>query len=956
MKRLWTILNLVVFAASLWAQDVPTITIKGNAIEGFTGDALETAGATLRDFETNDSLQTATSIRFHMGYDINHMKLIYQLHFSVPKRPGKYLIEAYAEGYDTVFQLVEIDRLGGRELSRDIPDLVFYRKTNRLNEVSVTATKIKFYSRGDTLVYNADAFNLAEGSMLDALIKQLPGAELRDNGEIYVNGKYVESLLLNGKDFFQGDKRIMLNNLGAYTVKNIEVYNKRSELGMLAGRDMGDEQYVMDVKLKKEYMKGFMGNIEVGAGTADRYLGRLFAMWYTSRSRMALVGNVNNLNDSRTPGESDNWQKTQTPGDFRTKMAPLDYNWTSDDGSAWEFYGNTILSHTRNNDISSRYTTNFLSGSDTYETTFGRAVSHNLDIQTNNNIRWRKSNATYQILQNFLYRNNDSESSRLSGTFQNETKNLTEQLLQQIYSGKTTTFKDIAINTSLSRILNKGSKINADGRFGTFFKIPYSPDIITFQVAGGYEENRYRTFNQYGIYYNREEARTEVSQFIDNRPDNNWNISAEGKYSWGIPNGTISLTANYKHIDTTKDSYLYDLDRLEENGIFGVLPSDYLSAINPEQTYLSHEKWDRFGLSPYTARSGKGKFLYNLSPYISLNRRELHYMQGSQDFKARKNTIDIESSNSWIQYRFASNSSLQLKYERQAKMAPLDRMVDVIDTRDPLNIYIGDSNLKNEVNNDLELRWSYNMFGSKPMKHRRYTLMFLNYNFIQNALTSGYSFNRETGVRTYKIFNVGGNYSLRFRDTFYQAFGPKNQFDLTAFTDINYIKASDMTGDDLSNFRRSAVKTWNLGENIKLSWKIGKQQLTLNGAVTWRDTRGENSGFNNFTALNAQYGISGQFTLPWNFGISTDLNLYTRSGYSEAYLNTTDLVWNARLTYNVKGGHWLLMLDGFDLLHQLTNVTYNVNALGRIETYTNVLPRYVLFHAQYKFSVVPKKK
>lgn len=61
------------------------------------------------------------------------------------------------------------------------------------------ASKVKFYNRGDTLVYNADAFNLAEGSMLDALIQQLPDVELKDNGNIYVNGKYVEELLLNGK-------------------------------------------------------------------------------------------------------------------------------------------------------------------------------------------------------------------------------------------------------------------------------------------------------------------------------------------------------------------------------------------------------------------------------------------------------------------------------------------------------------------------------------------------------------------------------------------------------------------------------------------------------------------------------------------------------------------------------------------------------------------------------------
>lgn len=956
MKRLYSIFSLFAVTLVISAQDVSTLSIKTKAIEGFTGKALETAGATLRNYETNDSLQTATSSRFHTGYDMEHMELVYQLNFNVPKRPAKYLIEAYAEGYDTVYQILEINKYGDRELSRQISDLVFYKKSNRLNEVSVTATKVKFYSRGDTLVYNADAFNLAEGSMLDALIKQLPGVELKENGEIYVNGKYVESLLLNGKDFFKDNKTLMLNNLGAYTVKNIEVYEKRGELGILAGRNMGDEEFVMDVKLKKEYMRGFMGNIEGGVGTANRYLGRLFSMWYTSRSRIALVGNINNLNDSRTPGESDSWQKTQIPGDFRTKMAALDYNWTSDDGNTWDFYGNTSFNHTRNNDISSRYSTNFLQAGDTYETTYGRTLSHNLNLKTKNDFRLRSTNVTFQISQDFQYLNNDSEGSNLSGTFQEETKNLTEQLLSQIYSGETSSFKDIAINTSLSQMLNKGSVINAGGRIGSLIKIPFTPDIFTLVAEGNYKENRYHSFNRYGINYNQEESFSNIYQYIDNRPDKNWEIKGSASYSISYPAGNTTLGFDYKHTDATKDSYLYDLDRLEDAGMFGVLPSNYLNVFNPDQTYLSHETGNRFSVNLYFGSNFNKKFLYNLRPILNYDRRNLKFAQGTQEMQAKRNTFELEFSNTWIQYQFKPYSSIQLKLERKANMAPLDRMVDWTDTRDPLNIYMGNSNLKNEVSNNLELRWDYNSFGKKKMKHRRYTVLYLIYDFTQNALTSGYSFNRESGVRTYKMFNVNGNYYYRISDVFYQAFGSKNQFDVRAVTSATYTRLSDMTADGDLNFKKASVKTWDLNENVTLSWKIGKQQLSLNGNITWRDTRGEKAGFNNFTALNAQYGISGQFTLPWNFGISTDLNFYSRSGYSETYLNTTDLVWNARLTYNIRGGHWLLMLDGFDLLHQLTNVTYNVNALGRVETYTNVLPRYVMFHAQYKFSILPKKK
>ena len=81
---------------------------------------------------------------------------------------------------------------------------------------------MKFYHKGDTVVYNADAFVLAEGSMLDALVRQMPGVEIKKDGRIYHNGQFVENLLLNGKDFFRGNQEVMLENLPSYTVKQVK--------------------------------------------------------------------------------------------------------------------------------------------------------------------------------------------------------------------------------------------------------------------------------------------------------------------------------------------------------------------------------------------------------------------------------------------------------------------------------------------------------------------------------------------------------------------------------------------------------------------------------------------------------------------------------------------------------------------------------------------------------------
>ena len=122
----------------------------------------------------------------------------------------------------------------------------------------MTATKIKFYHKGDTLIYNADAFNLPEGSMLSDLIRQLPGATLNSNGEIFINGRKLDYLLLNGKDFYKGNNRIMLENLPHYTVKQLKVYETSTERSRALGHDVDEKDYVMDVRLKKEYATGYM--------------------------------------------------------------------------------------------------------------------------------------------------------------------------------------------------------------------------------------------------------------------------------------------------------------------------------------------------------------------------------------------------------------------------------------------------------------------------------------------------------------------------------------------------------------------------------------------------------------------------------------------------------------------------------------------------------------------------
>jgi hypothetical protein len=159
-----------------------------------------------------------------------------------------------------------------------------------LNEVLVRGTRIKMVYRNDTIVYDASAFQLPEGSMLDALVRQMPGVELKADGTILVNGEKVDYLTLNGKDFFKGKNKVMLENLPLYAVDKVKVYRKSTEKSEWLGREVEQKDFVMDVHLKREYNEGYMANAEAAVGHGKSkddnghfipYTARLFGLRFT---------------------------------------------------------------------------------------------------------------------------------------------------------------------------------------------------------------------------------------------------------------------------------------------------------------------------------------------------------------------------------------------------------------------------------------------------------------------------------------------------------------------------------------------------------------------------------------------------------------------------------------------------------------------------------------------------
>ena len=247
--------------------------------------------------------------------------------------------------------------------------------------------------------------------------------------------------------------------------------------------------------------------------------------------------------------------------------------------------------------------------------------------------------------------------------------------------------------------------------------------------------------------------------------------------------------------------------------------------------------------------------------------------------------------------------------------------------------------------------WSFQPYG-KPFVNA----LQISYTSIANDLVRGYVYNTQTGVRRFRTYNVDGNYNVTASNNFSVQFGSPKRFTLSSTTNWNFYNYADMIGVDAETPAKTQVGNMTVGEDLDLSYTLGRQTLSAFGSVTHRHTTSERSDFQTINAQHYKYGVRGTFNLPAGFGISSDISFYKRVGYGVRELDTTDAVWNLRLTYVPRGDkHWLFAADGFDLLHKLSNVHYSVNATGRTVSYSNSLPRYFIVTVQYRLSIQPKR-
>ncbi len=934
------------------------IRIKGKILEA-SGLHQPVASATIKVLNAVDSsFVTGTSAGEYMyehyvsGED-NQKLFTGGFTVEVP-RGRKYIFSVSCIGYKTTSINVDISKIGKRIFNYELDPIYLTETSEILDEVVVKASKVKFYNKGDTLVYNADAFNLAEGSMLDVLVQQLPGVELKQDGTIYVNGRFVEELLLNGRHFFDGNKQLLLQNLGAYAVKDIELYNKRGIAGELAGTDLDDTQYVMDVKLKKEYMIGTALNVEGGYGSEDRYLGRLFAMAFTPTGQYSAYFSTNNLNDSRKPGQTTTWTpETMPTGVQKTISGGFDYS-IKPIGSRWEFNGNVNAESSRETDGTDVTRTNYLVTGNTYDYQFNRLESKSVSTNTKHKIQYKAQKGYALSTEPFFnYKNWNNYNENVDATFSDAFNDISTDFIQNIYSGNTNGALTSLINRNLNMNRRKGHSLSAGANLWQGFTIPNTPDLIEIDLSGSYNNRHDERFNHYDINFGQNPVPAQTAnRYFKNYPDFDSKFRAGISYSRKLIVGTLKLAYRYDRIYRKETSTLFQLDSPEsiEEFMFGKLPSaiDYVSAIDPNNSYLSRSTDNCHEFSLFYHCHTQHIYAYYQLP-ITLMNRKFDYQRGRVDTVFTHRSIVFDIGDARINWTDNNKQDAWWTWELKSRMPDMESMIDFTDDTNPLYIRKGNKKLKNALLFNTALQYTFTLNKEK----RSEITIAGKYSIISNALSQGYTYDTSTGIREASYYNVNGNWNA---SGFLILAKHGGKFSVSNKLVAGHATSVDLVGEDSPILSRSKVYDLSFSDEFNLKYHIGKHQLGLNAKGSHNRFTSNRTSFIPQNTWTVKSGLNAIFELPANFQLATDFTVYNRRGYTDEALNTDNFVWNARLTYKALKGKLLLMLDGYDILHDLSNISYTMNAQARTETYRTVLPRYAMFHVQWRFNYTPKGK
>jgi len=233
-------------------------------------------------------------------------------------KSGSYILMATHPFMGDYFDTLRVEAGSTKELGK----VYMTPKTKLLAEVILkTGTPIRI--KGDTTVYTADSFKVRAGANVEELLRRLPGIQVDKDGKITAMGEQVKKVLVDGEEFFGSDPGIATKNLRADAVKEVEVFDKKSDQAEFTGIDDGVKDKTINLKMKTK--KGYFGKVEAGGGLKDKYNNSAMFNSFQNKRKLAAYGIMSNTGQTNL-----DWQDAQNYGGNDNMSSGM-----TEDGGMW---------------------------------------------------------------------------------------------------------------------------------------------------------------------------------------------------------------------------------------------------------------------------------------------------------------------------------------------------------------------------------------------------------------------------------------------------------------------------------------------------------------------------------------------------------------------------------------------------------------------------------------------
>jgi Outer membrane protein beta-barrel family/Carboxypeptidase regulatory-like domain len=813
-----------------------------------------------------------------------------------------------------------------------IPKIALTSKSKLLEEVIVkTGSPIKI--KGDTTVYTADSFKVRAGANVEELLKKLPGIQVDKDGKITAMGEQVKKVLVDGEEFFGDDPGIATKNLRADIVKEVEVFDKKSDQAAFTGIDDGVKDKTINLKLKENAKKGYFGKVEAGTDFKNYYNNSIMANAFKGKRKIAAYGIMSNTGKTNLDwedqnnyggGMSDNMVMSESGDVLGVSFNDGDNYSGGRTGIPKNWNGGFHYSNKFNNNkqiLNSGYKiskVNSPSGERSFTTNFTGDSSYN-----SNSISDGFSTKIKHSL-NLSFETNIDSANSLKFTARGNLNNTTAN---SNYSQTSVSDKTLLIN-SINRITSSQTD-NSAFNTNLLWKHKFKKLARTLTLNVGYN-------------------------FSDTKSDSYLN-SKNYYYKYGLPS-TNDTTDQEKIKDNTTNGFTTTITYTEPIAKDLFLSFNYAFALTTNLNERYSYNKDAFGKYTTLVDSLSNAYLFrqvNHKPGISLRlaKKKFNYSVGlaisNTTFKQDNRTQNFLRKYSFTNFfptasfykKLSGNGGIRFNYSGSTKAPSLDQLQPIVDNTDQLNQYIGNPNLKQSFTHNINLNYNfYNVLQEKGMWSGIYG------GITQNAFVNERTID-SVGKSTYKTINANGNYYFNLYSN-YNFKWKKPSIRISFGPNANISRNISFLNNQ---------KAVNTNSNYGLRASISKEKekkydVSLNGEISRTNTK---SSVNTGALANywqGSFSADVEITLPFKFILQTELNYKTKQKDPRFPAKNTFTLWNTSLIRNLFKNKFEAEISVNDILNENRGYDRNFSENRYSETYYNTLKRFWMLTLTWNFS------